>query len=229
MEKRWRNDGETGRSKGEGVECEKGKNARWRKWEQVTVPTLKDPSSNPKFPVWVSESKDKAQLLANSWFPNKAPKTALVPHPHPPSKTRPFTSITNDEIMNALSGTLNTSAPGISGQKYKVWKWVTATNPEAFIAVVRAAVHLGIHHSSWKKSVVTVIPKNNKKDMALPKSHHPIQLIECLSKLVEKIVAKRITYGLGKYELMPFNQFGGQSNSSCLDAGLSLTHDIQTA
>ena len=27
---------------------------------------------------------------------------------------------------------------------------------------------------------------------------------------------------------MPFNQFGGRSNSSSLDAGLSLTHDIQT-
>ena len=77
--------------------------------------------------------------------------------------------------------------------------------------------------------MVVVIPKNNKKDMALPKSHRPIQLIECLGKLVEKIIAKRITFELGKHELMPFNQFGGRSNSSCLDAGLSLTHDIQTA
>ena len=77
--------------------------------------------------------------------------------------------------------------------------------------------------------MVVVIPKNNKKDMALPKSHRPIQLIECLGKLVEKIIAKRITFELGKHELMPFNQFGGRSNSSCLDARLSLTHDIQTA
>jgi ribonuclease HI len=77
--------------------------------------------------------------------------------------------------------------------------------------------------------LVAVIPKNNKKDMSLPKSHRPIQLIECLGKLVEKIVARRIYFDLGKHELMPFNQFGGRSNSSCLDAGLSLTHDIQTA
>ena len=32
----------------------------------------------------------------------------------------------------------------------------------------------------------------------------------------------------GKFDLLPFNQFGGHSNSSCLDAGLSLTHDVQT-
>jgi len=46
---------------------------------------------------------------------------------------------------------------------------------------------------------------------------------------VEKIVAWRITYDLGRYELMPFNQFGSWTNSSCLDAALALTHDIQTA
>ena len=89
--------------------------------------------------------------------------------------------------------------------------------------------NIGIHHPSWKQSLVAVIPKNNKKDMALPKSHHPIQLIECLGKLIEKIVARRVTYDLGRYDLLPFNQFGSRTNSSCLDTALALTHNIQTA
>jgi len=42
-------------------------------------------------------------------------------------------------------------------------------------------------------------------------------------------MAKRITFDLGKYNLMPFNQFGGRSHSSCLDAALSLTHDVMEA
>ena len=46
---------------------------------------------------------------------------------------------------------------------------------------------------------------------------------------MEKIVTKRLIFDAGKYELMPFNQFGGRSNASCLDAGLSLTHDINEA
>jgi len=95
--------------------------------------------------------------------------------------------------------------------------------------VVHASIRLQTHHPSWKQALVTVILKNNKKDMALPKSHCPIQLIECLGKLVEKIIARRITYDLGRYELMPFNQFGSQSNSSCLDAAMALTHNIHTA
>jgi len=34
---------------------------------------------------------------------------------------------------------------------------------------------------------------------------------------------------IGKYNLTPMEQFGGRSNSSCQDALISLTHDIQTA
>ena len=169
-----------------------------------------------------------ADLLATLWFPNKPTHTTHPPHPYPPSNTRDFVPVTKEEIIKMLKECASDNAPGISGLLYKVWKWVAETAPDPLIAVVQTAVALGIHHPSWKQSLVAVIPKNNKKDMALPKSHRLIQLIECLGKLVEKIVTRRIYYNLGKYKLMPFNQFGGRSNSSCLDAGLSLIHDIQT-
>jgi len=54
---------------------------------KTTVPTLKDPSSSPKFPIWVSSSLDKAKLLAESWFPNNAPKAEDIPHHFPPKPT----------------------------------------------------------------------------------------------------------------------------------------------
>ena len=190
---------------------------------------VKDLSSDPKFPIWISQSKDKADLLVSSWFPNRAPQTSHLPHAQTPSPTRPYHSVTFEEVEETLNDRSNTTAPSISGLNYLVWKWVLRCAPDELTAVVRAAVALGIHHSSWKQSLVAVIPKNNKKDMSLPKSHRPIQLIECLGKLVEKIVACRITFDLGKHKLMPFNQFGRRSNSSCPDLGLSLTHDIQTA
>jgi hypothetical protein len=199
----------------------------YRGVRKTTVPTLKRVDNDTV--TWVSQSKDKASLLANSWFPQADPKPAVCSHSLPPAPMRDFHTVTNEEVISLLMGTSSSTAPGLSGMLYKVWKWVATVALDMLVDVVRAAVTLGTHHPSWKQSVIAVIPKNNKKDMSLPKSHHPIQLVECLGKLVEKLVAKRITYDLGRYELMPFNQFGGRSNSSCLDAGLSLTHDIQTA
>jgi len=207
----------------------------WRlnSWHQgvrkTVVPTLKDPLSDLKFPIWISDAEDKAKLLATSWFPTTKPIIDPPPHKDAPSPTRPYRSVTHEEVKECLNVTSNTSAPGISGLNYKVWKWVMLMAPDQLTAIVRASIRLGIHHPSWKQSLIAVIPKNNKKDMALPKSHRPIQLIECLGKLVEKVMAKRFTFDLGKYNLMPFNQFGGRSHSSCLDAALSLTHDIMEA
>jgi len=171
----------------------------------------------------------QGQTTARSWFPNNAPRAEEVPYLFPPLLTREFKSVTNKEVLDTLKECSSDNAPGISGITYCVWKWVALVAPDQLISVVRASIKLQVHHPSWKQALVAVIPKNNKKDMALPKSHHPIQLIECLCKLVKKIVAQWITYNLGQYKLMPFNQFGSRSNSSCLDTAMALTHDIHSA
>jgi len=85
---------------------------------------------------------------------------------------------------------LRCSDPFPSALAPSVWKWVMSVAPDQLTAIIRTSIKLGIHHPSWKQSLIAVIPKNNKKDMAQPKSHRPIQLIECLGKLVEKIMAK---------------------------------------
>ena len=74
-----------------------------------------------------------------------------------------------------------------------------------------------------------VLPKPNKPSYSDPRAYRPIQLLECLRKLLEKIVATRISYEIGKYSLVPHEQFGGRSNSSCIDAAMSLVHDIESA
>ena len=157
---------------------------------KTTVPTLKDPSNpDQKNPTWVSASPAKAKLLAELWFPNDTPRAEDVPYPFPPLPTREFKSVTNKEVLDTLKECSSNNTPGISGITYRVWKWVALVAPNQLISIVRAAVKLQVHHPSWKQALVAVIPKNNKKDMALPKSHRPIQLIKCLGKLIEKIVA----------------------------------------
>ena len=72
-----------------------------------------------------------------------------------------------------------------------------------------------------------VLLKPGKPHYDTPKSYRPIQLLECLGKLLEKVIAKCLTFDCGKYEILPPEQFGGRSISSCIDAGLTLTHDIE--
>jgi len=102
----------------------------WRltSWYQgirkTTIPTLKAPSSDPKFPIWVSDSAEKADLLANSWFPVVTSSTLTDPPPHvfPPSPTRAWKPVTKEEVLDTLKKCSSDNAPGISGLTYRVWK-----------------------------------------------------------------------------------------------------------
>jgi hypothetical protein len=88
---------------------------------------------------------------------------------------------------------------------------------------------LSHHPAHWKEAKVVAIPKLDKPDYSLPKAHRPISLLETMSKLLEKVVAKRMQHDIVAHELIHTNQFGGCAHSSCLDAGLTLLHDVQSA
>ena len=63
----------------------------------------------------------------------------------------------------------------------------------------------------------------------MPRSYRPITLEECLGKVLEKIVAKRLQYFSNTLGLLPSNQFGGRERASVLDAGAALIKNIQSA
>jgi hypothetical protein len=97
------------------------------------------------------------------------------------------------------------------------------------ISIFNACFHLGHHPARWREAKVVVIPKPDKPDYSLPKAHHPISLLETMSKLLEKAVAKQMQHNIVKYELIQANQFRGRAHLSCLDVGLALLHDVQEA
>ena len=199
-------------------------NSWYRGVRKTLTPSLKHPNGG-----WATGGCEKVDLLTRAWFPPPAsldPTKFVIRWDSPHMETRPFHPVTYEEVERALKGTSGTSAPGISGIGYKPLKWAFLSKPDEFMAVIRASVRFGSHHPRWKSSLVVAIPKPNKPDYSNPKAHRPIQLIECLGKLVEKIVVKHLLYDAGRYDLMPHNQFGGRSNASCLNAALSLQHDI---
>src|SRR5258708_7782191 len=126
--------------------------------------------------------------------------------------SRKLQPITAEEIDDALRNMSNTSAPRISGLNYKALKWAFCCYEDKLVAIVRASIKLGFHHPRWKTSLAVSVPKSNKLDYSSPRAHRPIQLIECLGKVVEKVITKRLLFDAGKFNLILFNQFGRRSN-----------------
>ncbi|KAI5115369.1 hypothetical protein M0805_007189 [Coniferiporia weirii] len=140
---------------------------------------------------------------------------------------RPFAPLTLAEVDTALTGTSATSAPGPSGVSYLYLRLLHGTYPALLLTLFSACLCHGAH--PWTSAVIVIIPKPNKPDPSLPHAFCPIALLECMGKLLEKIVATRLTFDCGHFNLVPTNQFGGRSCSSTIDAGLSLIHNIQVA
>ncbi|EUC59881.1 UFP0650 endoplasmic reticulum membrane protein, putative, partial [Rhizoctonia solani AG-3 Rhs1AP] len=63
--------------------------------------------------------------------------------------------------------------------------------------------------------------------MTLPKNYRPIALLETLSKLLEKVITRRLIFEAGNNNIIPQSQFGGRDITSCTDAGLCMIHDIR--
>jgi hypothetical protein len=79
----------------------------------------------------------------------------------------------------------------------------------------------------WKKATVVVINKPQKPDYSVPKAYQPIALMECIGKLLEKIVAKRINADIEHFNLLPMSQFGSRPHHSTINTVATLVHKIQ--
>ena len=175
--------------------------------------------------------EEKADTLFGSLFqpPPELENEPGVDPVFPGHNTRSFVDVTEDEVNKALKATTNTSAPGRSGIGYRALKWVWANRPREILLIMQLGLCLGVHHDLWKTATTVILPKPNKPSYSDPRAYRPIQLLECLGKILEKIVASRLSFDIGKHNLVPFEQFGGRSNSSCTDAGMSLVHNIESA
>jgi len=60
-------------------------------------------------------------------------------------------------------------------------------------------------------------------------AYHLVILLEYLDKILKKIIAKRLSYIVGHYELIPGTQFGERSNSSTIDAAIMFIHNVYSA
>jgi len=145
------------------------------------------------------------------------------PDPLPPCDLAP---ITQNKIAAALSGTSNKLALGLSGINYQLIKWAFQSWPDRFLDLFNAAISLG--HHPWSDALVIIIPKLAKPNYSLPKAYRPISLLECCSKLLEKIIAKRILSNVHHYDILPPTQFGSHDYHCAVNAALCLVHNAQS-
>jgi len=101
-------------------------------------------------------------------------------------------------------------------------KWAHATCPNTITLIFNLSLSLGFH--PWKDMTVVILNKPNRPSYSQAKAYHPISLLECMGKLMEKIIAKRINVDLAAHHLLPMTQFGSCPHHNAINAIATLVH-----
>ena len=200
--------------------------AKWRHGRRSSdIAALRDHDDNLTF-----EPETMARILAERFFVQDTRCVQISQHDDPsPTPTHIFEPFTAKELKQLLMEASSKSAPGVTGISWQVFKQAWPVIKDHAVTVANACISIGHHPRLWRHALVVVIPKPDRPDYTLAKNYRPISLIECLSKLIEKGMSKRFLYNIDKHRLVPTTQFGTRAFSSTLDAGLTLTHDVQCA
>ena len=172
--------------------------------------------------VSTASDDEYARTFISQFFPPPPPIAPLSTNHH----TRDWAPLTREEVSKALKSCKDNLALGPSQVTYKAVKWAWEAHPLTLWYLYSHCFNLGHYPAPFKTSITTVVNKPNHTD---PSSFRPIQLMECSSKVLEKISTKQIQFKVTNHDIIPGTQFSGHSHSSTLDAGLSLSQDIHNA
>ncbi|CAA7270904.1 unnamed protein product [Cyclocybe aegerita] len=147
----------------------------------------------------------------------------------PDEPVREWADFLEHELLSALKGCSNSSAPGPDHVTWVHLKELLKDKHVLALLIVLANACLRVGHwpRIFKESLSVIIPKSYKPSYAVPKAFRPIVLLITFSKLIKKMIANRIQFDAVKHDIFHPNQLGGICQRSTEDAGLILTHLVQ--
>lgn len=166
-----------------------------------TTPALKDSDGNAAVSM-----KAKEALVRRSAFPK--PPTSLVQTPVTSSGSA-HTKITEAIVAQALMTQAGTKAPGPDKINFQILQMIWGWDKTRITSMVYHAIRLGYHPTEWTKARGILLEKAGKRDFGLVRSYRVISLLNCMGKVVEKVVAQELSQYCEEFSKLHPGQMGG--------------------
>jgi len=160
--------------------------------------------------------EEKAALLQESLHP--APPEADLrdinddfAYPEPLA----MPAITLQEVERAISNAAADTAPGPDGIPNLALQKALPTIKHFLVNLFNECLRHGYCPSHFRSYTTVVIRKPGKDDYTDPNAYRPIALLNTIGKVMEAILAARISYLVERHHLLPKNHIGGRRGRSC--------------
>ena len=170
---------------------------------------------------------EKARLLSDHFNSKMSRGDIVIPagcHPEPKLTSIAFRSSELKKILANLDAHGGVDPNGLFPSFFKRFSCIFAPK---LAVIFRKIIHSGVFPDCWKIASITPIPKEGASCNA--KDYRPISITPILSKVFEKLLARKLNCFLEAEGILPSTQFGYRKRLGTTDALLTFSHDIQAA
>lgn len=178
-----------------------------------------------------STTKDKveqAEELLQTFFP-PLPVGIQGEGVRPHREAVRMPDLTLEEIEEKVMAAKPWKAPGEDGLPAVVWKRLWHVVKYRVWALFDASLREGIVPQQWRTAKIIPLKKPDRGDYTIAKAWRPISLLSTLGKIMEAVIAERISYAVEAHGLLPANHFGARKRRSAEQALVLLQEQIYKA
>lgn len=193
------------------------------------------PKSLPQFPTInfqgeeATTIEDKARLLSKKFFP--PPPAATLgdiegfDYPPPVQISR---LTTKDDITAYIRRVKADKAPGPDTITNRILKILADHISQPLERIFNECVELGYHPKHFREATTIALKKPGKADYTEAGNYRPIALLNTLGKILEAVIAAKITNAAEEHDLLPPTQMGARKDRSTGTALQLLTEQVTT-
>jgi hypothetical protein len=171
---------------------------------------------------------DQAEQLLTTFFP-PLPARIEEEGERPQRRAVSMPDLTLEEIEVQVMAAKPWKAPGDDGVPAMVWRRLWPVVKYRVLTLFGASLRDGRVPRQWRRAKIIPLRKPDKGDYTEAKAWRPISLLSTLGKIMEAVIAERISYAVETYGLLPANHFGARKRRSAEQALLLLQEQIYKA
>lgn len=118
--------------------------------------------------------------------------------------------IAEQEVEDAIRNAAPLKAPGPDGIVNRALQIASPWIRQHLTRIFNQSLSLGYCPQHFRSSTTVVIRKPGKDNYTVPKSYRPIALLNTLGKIMDAIIATRLSYIAETYQLLPATHMGGR-------------------
>ena len=128
--------------------------------------------------------------------------------------------ITENEILQTIKHLRTRKAPGPDQIPNEVLKVIAVEICSYLQQIFNDSLTLAYYPLHFKECIVVILRKHGgNRDFTSPKSYRPISLLNTIGKIMEAILATRISYMATTHNLLPRTHFGSR-RGSCIETAV---------